>query len=68
MMIILSPIMTIAGLVTAPLVLILSKTIAKRTKIYFKEQQVALGNLNAHIEESISGLEVIKAFNHEEKI
>lgn len=68
MMIVLSPILTIAGLITAPLVLILSKTIAKRTKIYFKEQQVALGNLNAHIEESISGLEVIKAFNHEEKI
>lgn len=68
MMIILSPILTIAGLITAPLVLILSKTIAKRTKIYFKEQQVALGSLNAHIEESISGLEVIKAFNHEEKI
>lgn len=68
MMIILSPIMTIAGLITAPLVFLLSKTIAKRTKIYFKEQQVALGNLNAHIEESISGLEVIKAFNHEEKI
>ena len=60
--------LTIAGLITAPLVLILSKTIAKRTKIYFREQQVALGNLNAHIEESISGLEVIKAFNHEEKI
>ena len=68
MMILLSPILTIAGLITAPLVLILSKTIAKRTKIYFREQQVALGNLNAHIEESISGLEVIKAFNHEEKI
>lgn len=68
MMIVLSPILTIAGLITAPLVLILSKTIAKRTKIYFREQQVALGNLNAHIEESISGLEVIKAFNHEEKI
>lgn len=68
MMIALSPILTIAGLITAPLVLILSKTIAKRTKIYFREQQVALGNLNAHIEESISGLEVIKAFNHEEKI
>lgn len=68
MMIILSPILTIAGLVTAPLVLLLSKVIAKRTKIYFKEQQIALGNLNAHIEESISGLEVIKAFNHEENI
>lgn len=68
MMIVLSPILTIAGLITAPLVLLLSKTIAKRTKIYFKEQQAALGNLNAHIEESISGLEVIKAFNHEENI
>lgn len=68
MMILLSPILTVAGLITAPLVFLLSKTIAKRTKIYFKEQQIALGNLNAHIEESISGLEVIKAFNHEEKI
>lgn len=67
MMIILNPILTIAGLISAPLVFILSKTIANRTKIYFKEQQIALGNLNAHIEESISGLEVIKAFNHEEK-
>ena len=27
-----------------------------------------MGNINAHIEESISGLEIIKAFNHEEKI
>ena len=68
MMIILSPILTIAGLISAPLVFLLSKTIAKKTKVYFKEQQVALGNINAHIEESISGLEIIKAFNHEEKI
>lgn len=68
MMIVLSPMLTIAGLITAPLVILLSKIIAKKTKVYFKDQQIALGKLNAHIEESISGLEVIKAFNHEKKI
>ncbi|GAA3325415.1 hypothetical protein GCM10020331_057220 [Ectobacillus funiculus] len=26
-----------------------------------------LGKLNGHVEETISGLEVVKAFNHEEK-
>ena len=33
----------------------------------FKTQQVELGKLNGHIEETISGILVVKAFNHEEK-
>lgn len=67
MMIILSPILTFASLITVPLVFLLTKGIAKKTKKLFKNQQVELGKLNGHIEETISGIHVVKAFNHEEK-
>lgn len=68
MMLYLSPILTLASCITVPLVFLLTRTIAKKTKVMFKEQSTTLGSLNGHIEESISGLHVIKAFNHEEKI
>jgi ATP-binding cassette, subfamily B, multidrug efflux pump len=67
MMLILSPILTLASLITVPLVFILTRTIAKKTSVLFKDQQVQLGKLNGHIEETISGLQVVKAFNHEKK-
>lgn len=67
MMIRLSPLLTLVSLITVPLVFLVTKTIAKRTRAFFKEQQAALGILNGQIEESITGIHVIKAFNHEEK-
>lgn len=65
MMLVLSPALTLAALVTLPLVILLTRIIAKRTNVLFKETQVELGNLNAHVEETISGIQMIKAFNHE---
>ncbi|MFU1795111.1 ABC transporter ATP-binding protein [Paenibacillus azoreducens] len=67
MMIILSPILTLASLITVPILFLLTRTVTRKTKVLFKEQQVQLGKLNGHIEESISGMEVVKAFNHEDK-
>jgi ATP-binding cassette, subfamily B, multidrug efflux pump len=67
MMLILSPILTIASLITVPLVYLLTRTIAKKTSVLFKDQQIQLGKMNGHIEETISGLQVVKAFNHEKK-
>lgn len=67
MMVILSPTLTLASLITVPLVVLLTKTISKRTSVLFKDQQIQLGELNAHVEETISGMQVIKAFNHESK-
>jgi ATP-binding cassette subfamily B multidrug efflux pump len=67
-MLLLNPLLTLASLVTAPLVLLLSRTIASRTQVLFKEQQTVLGQLNGYIEESISGLQVVKAFNHEAQV
>lgn len=67
MMIILSPLLTLASMITVPLVLLLTKTIAKSTSTLFKNQQKELGRLNGQIEEAISGIHVVKAFNHEAK-
>ncbi|ARU62130.1 multidrug ABC transporter ATP-binding protein [Tumebacillus avium] len=68
MMIALSPILTVATLITIPLVYWLTRSIAKRTSVLFKNQQIQLGKLNGHIEETVTGLQVVKAFNHENKV
>ncbi|WP_405081218.1 ABC transporter ATP-binding protein [Paenibacillus chitinolyticus] len=67
MMLVLSPTLTLASLVTVPILFVLTRTITKKTSVLFKNQQIQLGKLNGHIEETISGLQVVKAFNHEEK-
>lgn len=67
MMLRLSPLLTLVSMITVPLVFILTRTIAGKTRSLFKEQQAMLGKLNGHIEETISGLQVVKAFNREEK-
>lgn len=58
--------MTLITLATVPIVLLVTKTIANNTKKYFKTQQQFLGNLNGHIEESISGIDVVRMFNKED--
>lgn len=65
MMLYLSPKLTVVSLIVLPLFYVLTRTITKHTSRYFKDQQGALGALNAQIEESISGIQVIKAFGRE---
>jgi ATP-binding cassette subfamily B protein len=67
MMIVLSPVLTLAALITVPLVYLLARTITRRTKTLFREQQAQLGKLNGYIEETISGILMVKAVNREEK-
>lgn len=65
MMLVLSPILTLASLITVPLVYLLARTVTRKTRVLFREQQAQLGRLNGHIEETITGMEVVWAFNHE---
>jgi len=67
-MIILSPHLTLVSLVTIPLVFVLTRIIAKKSRKMFSGQQKELGILNGIIEESISGLRMVKAFNQEENV
>ncbi len=52
--------------VSVVFVYLLTKTITKRTRKLFREQQAILGKLNGQVEESISGLTMVKAFCREE--
>lgn len=68
LMLILSPVLTLAAVATLPLSFLMTKLIAGKTSPLYKRQQAELGTLDGHLEESISGLRVIKAFNHEEEV
>ena len=61
----LNPVMALASLVPVPLVLALTASISRRTRRLFKAQQNALGGLNGHIEETVSGIQAVKAFGRE---
>ena len=61
-MLFLSPTLTIAVVIAVPLVAILTRTIARRSRAYFLAQQRNLGRLNGAIEENIVGLKMVKAF------
>ena len=61
----LNPVMAVASLVPVPLVFALTASISRRTRRLFKAQQNALGALNGHIEETVSGIQAVKAFGRE---
>lgn len=60
--------LTLVVLLAVPLITILTKVIAAKSRIYFSAQQKHLGQLNGVIEESISGLKMVKAFNKQQDI
>src|SRR5690606_4597264 len=40
---------------------------ASRSQVYFREQQEAIGTLNGHVEEMLTGHQIIKAYGHEDE-
>ncbi|HCC00188.1 MAG TPA: multidrug ABC transporter ATP-binding protein, partial [Ruminococcaceae bacterium] len=68
LMLLLNVPLTTAALVAVPLVLLLTKTVTSRTAKLFSAQQKVLGQLGGRLEESISGLQVVKAFGREKQV
>ena len=64
----LSPALTCVSFVAVFLIFLLTRTVTTHTRKLFKAQQAALGSLNGQVEESISGLNMVKAFGQEEKL
>ncbi|MBQ8161213.1 MAG: ABC transporter ATP-binding protein [Clostridia bacterium] len=64
-MLLLSPVLTLVALVGVMLIFILTRTVTRHTRRLFRAQQQALGTLNGQIEESISGMNVVKSFCRE---
>jgi ATP-binding cassette subfamily B multidrug efflux pump len=64
-MLILNIPLALISLITIPLMAVLTKLIAKRTRNAFRRQQKELGELNGKIEESLNGEREIIAFGRE---
>jgi ATP-binding cassette subfamily B protein len=67
-MLLLSPLLTVIGLLTMPLMFIGTKFIAKKEQPYFVTQQRELGNLNGYVEEMVSGQKAVKLFSRESEV
>lgn len=63
MLIAISPILTLIALGSVIASMVISIIIGRRTNRYYAANQTALGELNANIEESFTGNNIIKAFN-----
>jgi ATP-binding cassette subfamily B protein len=66
-MFIISPLLAVIALVTIPITLLVTKAIAKRSQPRFIAQWKATGRLNAHIEESFTGHELVRVFGRQEQ-
>ncbi|MGA2642793.1 MAG: ABC transporter ATP-binding protein [Spirochaetia bacterium] len=64
-MFVLNPVMAVASLLPVPLVFTLTTAISRRTRNLFMAQQNALGALDGHIEETVTGIQAVKAFGRE---
>lgn len=67
-MIWLSPILTAISMIGVLFIFLLTRAVTRRTKPLFAKQQKYLGALNGQVEESISGMSVVKAFCQEDKM
>lgn len=61
-------ILTCVTLITAPLMFLAGATIMKKSRKAFVAQQEILGKMNAYIEETVTGQNVVKVFTHEKKV
>jgi ATP-binding cassette subfamily B multidrug efflux pump len=66
MMFVINVRLALVTLVTLPLMMFISRWIAKRTRRGYQERQEALGDLNGIIEETVTGQRVVKAYAREE--
>ncbi len=65
-MLALNVLLTFVALLAVVFIFAVTKFITDRTRPLYLRQQAILGQLNGHIEESISGLTMVKAFNREQ--
>lgn len=66
MMIWISPILALISILTVPLTFVVTMFITKRSKPHFVQQWKWTGSLNAHVEETFSGHELVRVYGHRE--
>jgi ABC-type multidrug transport system fused ATPase/permease subunit len=64
MMLTISPLLALITVLTVPASLLVTRTIARRSQPLFIAQWANTGRLNAHIEETYSGFNLVRTFGH----
>lgn len=67
MMLATNVIMTVTAVASVIIGFVLMMVIVNRSQKYFKAQQDELGNINGHIEEIYSGLNIVRVYNGEDE-
>jgi ATP-binding cassette subfamily B multidrug efflux pump len=67
MMVYVSPVLSLVALVTVPVSMYITLTIAKRSKPQFVDQWSTTGKLNGHVEEAYTGHELVKVFGRSDE-
>ena len=67
MMLYYSRLMTLISLAIIPAGIFVTKKISEKTRVYFREQQKGLGDLNGHIEEMVTGQKTVIAFDRQSR-
>lgn len=65
LMLTINPLLAGVVVLTLPLSLFVTASIARRSQEYFRRQQTRLGELNGHVEEMYTGHKIVKAFGRE---
>jgi ATP-binding cassette, subfamily B, multidrug efflux pump len=68
MMLWISPLLAAIALLSVPLSTLITVFMARQSQAYFSAQWASTGEVNAHIEEFITGHEVIKAFGQQDTV
>ncbi len=67
MMIIISPLLAIVAIITVPLSVVVTTMIAKRSQPHFVAQWARTGKLNARVEETYTGHEIVRVFGRQQE-
>jgi ATP-binding cassette subfamily B multidrug efflux pump len=67
MMLWISPLLALIALVSVPVSTLITVLVARKSQAHFASQWTETGALNAHVEEFITGHEVITAFGHQDQ-
>ncbi|MGC9399993.1 MAG: ABC transporter ATP-binding protein [Anaerolineae bacterium] len=60
--------LAVVTVLVVPLMMVLTRTVARRSRAGFRAQQKHLGELNGIIEETLTGQRVVKAYVREERV
>ncbi|MBP5705016.1 MAG: ABC transporter ATP-binding protein [Paludibacteraceae bacterium] len=66
-MVALSPTLTVVCCLSIPVVFMMTNVISTQTRKFFSSQQVSLGQLNGLVEESVSGIKMVRSFGIEQQ-